>query len=153
MKKFLAMILALCLFCSAAAFAATQNQQSTTKLTATISNEIQETYTLVIPATLNIAYGATETKLPITVANCNLKDGNQIKLSQNWDGSLKNGEKILPYTLNYNGKQVNDSTNAVTFKKDGTANLIVAISNAAWKNAENGTYNGEITFLASIVSK
>lgn len=153
MKKFLAVLLALCIFCSAAAFAASQNQQATTKLTTTITNEITETYTLVIPPTLNIVYGATETKLPITVANCKLKDGNQIKLSQNWDGSLKNGGKTLPYTLNYNGKKVNDSTNAVTFKKDGTVNMVVAISNAAWKNAEDGTYTGEITFSASIVSK
>lgn len=154
MKKILAMVLALCLLCGATAFATTLTpnaNQGTTTLTTTIN----ETYTLTIPATLNITYGATSTDLELTVSDYRLKAENQLKLSQSWDGRLDhtNGSNTIPYVLQYNGAEVSSSSNYVTFTGNKTETLKVVIAEAAWNSAAAGEYSDIVTFTANIVKK
>ena len=152
MKKIFVMILALCLLCGATAFATTLNPSNTSGETI-LTTTINETYTLTIPSTLNIAFNATETPLELTVSNYRLKAENMILLGQNWDGTLNSGSNSLSYSLKYNGTNVSSNNNPVTFTGNGTVELIVAITEAAWNSAAAGEYTDTVTFTSSIVSK
>lgn len=153
MKKIFALILALCMLCGATAYAATltpSNTEGETILTTTIN----ETYTLTIPATLNIAFEATETNLPLTVSNYRLKADHMIRLGQSWDGKLEYNDGTntysLTYTLMHNGAQLSSNSNPVTFTGNGTVNLTVAITEAAWNSAAAGEYTDTVTFNSAI---
>lgn len=155
MKKIIALILALCLLCGAVAFATEINQDSTSQSAETIlTTTIEESYTLTIPATLNIAYGATETDMPLTVSNYRLKSTNQLKLRQSWDGALENESgNTISYSLKYGNADVSSNTNPVTFDANGTKNLVVTIAQSAWNSAAPGTYTDTVTFTVSIAAK
>ena len=152
MKRVLALILALCLICGATAFAATLTPGNTSGDTI-LTTTINETYTLTIPSTLNIAFNATETPLELTVSNYRLKAENMIRLSQSWDGTLNSGSNSLSYSLKYNGADVSSNSNPVTFTGNGTVELIVTIAQSAWNAAAAGEYTDTVTFTSAIVSK
>ena len=158
MKKIFALALALCLLCGATAFATTTTLTPSSSSGDTIlTTTIAETYTLTIPATLNIAFEATETDLPLTVSDYRLKSSHMIRLSQSWDGKLEYNDGTTSYSLSYalkhNGTNVSSDSNPVTFTSNGTVNLTVAITEAAWNSAAAGEYTDTVTFTSAIVNK
>ncbi|MBR3796536.1 MAG: hypothetical protein IKK34_11030 [Clostridia bacterium] len=148
MKKIFAMVLAACLLCGAAALAETKS----TILTA----EIAEEYEITIPATVNIAFEATSTDLPVEVTTLRLLSKGTIadtvrklyvQVSDN-DDTLENanGDQIN-YTL---GGSEAASGKWLYFTETGTKNFTVDITKAAWDAAPAGSYENTITFTVAI---
>lgn len=141
MKKILAFVLVLCLLCGAVALAETKSTILTT--------EIEESYTIVIPATVDIDFEATATNLPVqvtalrtysegTVANTVRKLAVEITT----DNKLTNGNgDNLAYTVD---KEV------VYFTTTGTQNFVIGITRANWNAAPAGTYTDTVTFAIAI---
>lgn len=128
-----------------------------TPVTATVDSS----YELTIPARTDIAYNATSTTLNgiVTVKGNVLP--NQIVTVSATPGALHNNEQNtdLPYTLvisdttqqfssdTWNEIQLRDRLNGGDGK---TVSLSINITEKDWKNAEAGTYTGNITFTAEL---
>ena len=160
MKKIVSMILALCLLCGMNALAETTLDQTNTSGQTKVQVVIGETYTLKIPAQLNIVTNTEETPLPVQVTEYSLASGNQLKVVP---VAAKNGwlcttdtysEPAIwcdlwhPTTDAWAGNQ-----NPLYFTSATTQNLRVRISADEWAKAEPGTYTDTVTFTASIVAK
>lgn len=161
MKKFLAIILSLCLLCGATAFATTTTLDQTTNTGKTeVKVTIGETYTLVIPTELNIVTGTEETLLPVKVTNYSLASTNQLQVVP---VAKLNG--WLCTTPEYSDPAIwcdlwhpttdawAGGSNPLIFTKAETQNLRVRISATEWAKAQPGTYSDTYTFTASIVAK
>ena len=141
MKKILAVILALCLLCGAVVLAETKSTILTT--------EIDESYTIVIPATVDIDFEATSTNLPVqvtalrtysegTVANTVRK----LAVEMTTDNKLTNANgDNLAYTID---------KDAVYFTATGAQNFVIGITQANWNAAPAGTYTDTVTFAIAI---
>lgn len=151
MKKFLSLILALAMVAcmSVTAFAA----DGSTVLTAEVPGF---TYTLHVPATATIPYGATETdigKVSVTVDPRFLSDSEieingvkkYITISES-HAPLSNGTDSIPYTLS-------TAFSFMTFDATGDSNsrhpLEVEIDESAW-NVSPGTYTSTITYTVEV---
>jgi len=141
MKKIIAMILTLCLLCGAVALAETKQ----TVLTA----EIEESYTIVIPASVEIGFEAERTHLPVEVeALRTLSKGTaegtvrKLAVKMTTDNKLtnENGDN-LAYTVN---------ADALYFTAVGTQNFVIGITGAAWDAAPAGAYTDTVTFDIAI---
>ena len=141
MKKVLALILSLCLLCGAAALAETK----TTILTA----EIDESYTIVIPPTVDIGFEATSTSLPVKVTT----------LRTYSKGTAANTVRKLAVQMATDKKLTNASGDnlaytvdkeAVYFTAADTQNFVIGITKAAWDAAPAGTYTDTVTFAIAI---
>lgn len=145
MKRLFALALALCLLCGATAFATELNSQNTSGTT-TLTATIDDAYTLVIPASLPITYGATATALTLEVTNYRLAAGKSLNVAWTSSGKLTAGSAELPYQLLLNGSEAT----SVNFTAVGTKDLTVSIAEADWNSAAAGSYTGSVTFTASI---
>lgn len=67
MKKLFALVLAMCLLCGATALADEYGPETSAAPKTVLTVTLEESYTVVIPATLNIPLNATSTNLPIEV--------------------------------------------------------------------------------------
>lgn len=128
-----------------------------TPVTATVDS----TYELTIPAQTDIAYNATSTSLNGIVAVKGNVLPNQIVTVSATPGNLHNSEQNtdLPYTLVisnttqqfssdiWNETQLRERLNGGEGK---TVSLSVNITENDWRNAEAGTYTGNITFTAEL---
>ena len=141
MKKIFACVLALCLLCGAAALAETKQ----TILTA----EIDESYTIVIPATVEIGFEAERTELPVKVtALRTLSKGTAadtlrklaVKMAADKKLTNENGDN-LAYTVN---------ADALYFTAVGSESFVIAIAQAAWDAAPAGAYTDTVTFDIAI---
>lgn len=162
MKKIFALILALCLLCSAVALAETtldsSNKTGTTELTLTIG----ETFTLNIPTTLTIALSDTPTNLPLIVSDYKLASDHQLAITASTKGNgniYLNGDNtdhapnhsiqlmlVHPENSSWPG-----TSNPIHFTANGTKNIGLQLSD--WSNAEPGTYTDTATITASIVDR
>ena len=141
MKKIFAFVLALCLLCGAFALAETK--------TTILTTEIDESYTVVIPATVNIDFEATSTNLPVQVtALRTLSKGTaantvrKLAVEITTDNKLTNGNgDNLAYTVD---------KDAVYFTAAGTQNFVIGIPQANWNVAPAGTYTDTVTFAVAI---
>lgn len=148
MKKIFALILALCLLCGMTALADDSNRQTELKAT------VEESYTIVILTTLDIAFNAASTELPVQVKEIHMGtsiiDSSsyvrklQVKIDKT-SGNLVNkndATKTIAYTI---------SPAQAQFAEAGTQNFAVNIADAAWKVAAAGNYSDIVTFTTSIV--
>lgn len=160
MKKIFALMLTLCLLCGMAALADnntitqdSEKKQATTTLTTTID----ESYTISIPASLNIAYGKKDTALKLQISDYRLKVDHQIQVNVNWDGKLEcstgAGTHNLAYDLQWNGASIHPTRNPLIFSSNGSKDLNVKITESAWNSAAAGEYTDSVTFTAVITEK
>lgn len=159
MKKFLSLLLALCLVCCTSALAVrAEGEEPTgeytgkddTEATTIVSVTISETYTVVIPPTVNIAFNDEETAINVKVSNLRLFPGNLLYVQPKDYGTLtdeKSG-KTLPYDLT--GLDTKGDVTALFFDKTGDANLTINIPEATWNATPAGSYLGTIAFNIAI---
>ena len=152
MKKLFAVILtvALLMSLSVTAFAA-----NTTGGEADITTSIAPTYTVTIPADVNVAFNATETTFgAIEVTASQIHPDKCIKVALASDGKLENNidaTKVIPYAIK-------DSTGAAftsaTYLSEGDkTELSIHITADDWNAAYAGEYSDTVTFTITYEDK
>ena len=152
MKKLFAVILtvALLMSLSVTAFAA-----NTTGGEADITTSIAPTYTVTIPADVNVQFNATETDFgAIEVAASQIHPDKCIKVALTTDNKLNNvidNTKVIPYTIK-------DSEGAAfisaTYLTEGDkTELSIPITANDWNAAYAGDYSDTVTFTVSYEDK
>lgn len=137
MKKILAFILSLTLLGSMTAMADDSNRRTELKVT------VNSGYTIVIPATLDITFGAETTNLPVEVTG--------LHLSGNYNALKVSVLQMMPLT-NENGKLIwytidSKSSGAIRyFQQPETQNFVVGITEANWNKAPAGNYTTTVSF-------
>jgi len=152
MKKILALVLALCMLFGAVAMAEKETSGST-YLTATIGGtEQEETYTVVIPNSLDLTTNELSTALPIQVTAMQVVDGGNLTITVS---ETENNYKLVStdgFSIEYalNGEAGDQSSGSAfvshVFEDVGTKNIYVDITDAAWGAAKVGTYEDKVTF-------
>lgn len=148
MKKIFTLVFVLCLMCSTSVLADNSNRQTELKAT------IQESYIIVIPATLDIPFNSTSTNLPIEVKSLRLLS----------TGTKENTDRALCVHLeqpDFKLTNEKDESSKITYDIDGgegtyeryhyfteteTKNYIVSIAQSEWDAAAAGTYKNTVTF-------
>ena len=152
MKKLFAVILtvALLMSLSVTAFAA-----NTTGGEADITTSIAPTYTVTIPADVNVQFNATETAFgAIEVEASQIHPNKCIKVALTTDNELNNAidnTKVIPYAIK-------DSTGAAftsaTYLTEGDkTELSIHITADDWNAAYAGDYSDTVTFTVSYEDK
>ena len=152
MKKLFAVILAVVMIAtmSVTAFAANTTGGSTT-----ITIDIAPTYTVTIPADVNVQFNATETAFgAIEVEAAQIHPDKCIKVELTSDGKLENSidaTKVIP-------NAIKDSTgaafNSATYLTEGDkTELAIHITANDWNAAYAGDYSDTVTFTVSYEDK
>lgn len=159
MKKLFALVLALCLLCGTTALAGTYSN-ATDDAETLLTTTLNESFTVVIPSTVNIPFNRTSTNLPIEVTALRLLP----------TGTAENTVRALQVKVNQpNLELVNksDSSSKISydigggegtparthyFTEVGSKNFNVTISQSEWNNAAAGTYEETITFTVGIIN-
>ena len=152
MKKLFALILTVAMLAtmSVTAFAA-----NTTGGDADITTSIAPTYTVTIPADVNVAFNATETAFgTIEVTASQIHPDKCIKVALASDGKLENSidaTKVIPYAIK-------DSTGAAftsaTYLTEGDkTELSIHITEGDWNAAYAGEYSDTVTFTITYEDK
>ena len=152
MKKLFALILTVCLLASMSTTAFAVN---TTGGEADITTSIVPTYTVTIPADVNVQFNATETAFgTVEVTAAQLHPDKCIKVALASDGKLENSidaTKVIPYAIK-------DSTGAAftsaTYLTEGDkTELSIHITANDWNAAYAGDYSDTVTFTVSYEDK
>ena len=152
MKKLFAVILTVALLMSLSVIAFAAN---TTGGDADITTSIAPTYTVTIPADVNVAFNATETAFgAIEVTAAQIHPDKCIKVALASDGKLENNidaTKIIPYAIK-------DSTGAAftsaTYLSEGdNTELSIHITADDWNAAYAGEYSDTVTFTITYEDK
>ena len=152
MKKLFAVILTVALLMSLSVIAFAAN---TTGGDADITTSIAPTYTVTIPADVNVAFNATETAFgAIEVTASQIHPDKCIKVALASDGKLENNidaTKVIPYAIK-------DSTGAAftsaTYLSEGDkTELSIHITADAWNAAYAGEYSDTVTFTITYEDK
>ena len=152
MKKLFALILTVCLLAtmSVTAFAA-----NTTGGTTTITIDIAPTYTVTIPADVNVAFNATETDFgAIEVTAAQIHPNKCIKVELTSDGKLENSideAKVIPYAIK---DSTGEAFTSATYLTEGDkTELSIHITANDWNAAYAGDYSDTVTFTVSYEDK
>ena len=152
MKKVLTFALAVMLIMSLSVTAFAAN---TTGGEADITTSIAPTYTVTIPADVNVQFNATETAFgAIEVEAAQIHPDKCIKVELTSDGKLENSidaTKVIPYAIK-------DSTGAAftsaTYLTEGDkTELSIHITADDWNAAYAGEYSDTVTFTVSYEDK
>ena len=152
MKKLFAIILAAALVMSLSVTAFAVN---TTGGQADITTNITPTYTVTIPADVNVQFNATKTNFgAIEVTASQIHPDKCIRVSLASDGELNNAidnTKVIPYAIK-------DSTGAAftsaTYLTEGDkTELSIHITADDWNAAYAGAYSDTVTFTVSYEDK
>lgn len=145
---FLCAVLSAALCAAAAEQTLLTNEAQVYTGTTTVSLTIEEKYTVVIPPSLPLSYGAEDTPLTLAVSDLDLTTGYALRVAvDSPEGILtqSDGDGQIPYTLT-------DASGPFTEKvtrKAGEIPLSVHIAEADWFAAPAGEYDGLITFSVS----
>ena len=152
MKKIFAILLTVVILAtvSVTAFAA-----NTTGGEVDITTSINPTYTVTIPANVNVQFNATETAFgAIEVESAQLHPDKCIKVTLDSDGKLENSideTKVIPYAIK--DSEGEEFTFATYLTEGDKTELSIHISSAAWNAAYAGEYSDTVTFTVSYVNK
>ena len=152
MKKVFAVICAVAILMSLSVTAFAAN---TTGGEADITTSIEPTYTVTIPADVNVVFNATETAFgTIEVTASQIHPDKQIRVTLTTDGELNNTidtTKVIPYVIK-------DASGAAfktaTYLTEGDkTELSIHITADDWNAAYAGDYTDTVTFTVSYESK
>ena len=152
MKKLFALILTVCLLAtmSVTAFAA-----NTTGGDADITTSIAPTYTVTIPADVNVQFNATETAFgAIEVEASQIHPDKCIKVSLTTDNELNNAidnTKVIPYVIK--DSEGTAFTSATYLTEGDKTELSIHITANDWNAAYAGEYSDTVTFTVSYEDK
>ena len=152
MKKLFAVILAaaLVMSLSVTAFAA-----NTAGGEADITTSIAPTYTVTIPADVNVPFNATETAFgTIEVTASQIHPDKCIKVELTSDGKLENSidaTKVIPYAIK--DSQGAAFTSATYLTEGDKTELSIHITADDWNAAYAGDYSDTVTFTVSYEEK
>ena len=152
MKKLFAVILAVALVMSLSVTAFAAN---TTGGDADITTSIAPTYTVTIPADVNVAFNATETAFgAIEVTASQIHPDKCIKVALTSDGELNNAidnTKVIPYVIK--DSQGAAFTSATYLTEGDKTELSIHITASDWNAAYAGDYSDTVTFTVSYEDK
>ena len=152
MKKVFAVILTVALMAtmSVTAFAA-----NTTGGNADITTSINPTYTVTIPADVNVQFNATETDFgAIEVTASQIHPDKCIKVALASDGKLENSidaTKVIPYAIK--DSEGAAFTSATYLTEGDKTELSIHITADDWNAAYAGDYSDTVTFTISYDDK
>ena len=152
MKKLFALILAIALMAtmSITAFAANTTGGSTT-----ITIDIAPTYTVTIPADVNVQFNATETAFgAIEVTSSQIHPNKCIKVELTSDGKLENSidaTKVIPYAIK--DSEGAAFTSATYLTEGDKTELSIHITADDWNAAYAGEYSDTVTFTITYEDK
>ena len=152
MKKLFAILLAVAMMAtmSVTAFAA-----NTTEGEADITTSIAPTYTVTIPADVNVQFNATKTDFgAIEITASQIHPDKCIKVALTTDGKLNNAidnTKVIPYAIKDSEGTV--FTSATYLTEGDKTELSIHITAADWKAAYAGEYSDTVTFTVSYEDK
>ena len=152
MKKLFALILAVVMIATmtVTAFAA-----NTTGGDADITTSIAPTYTVTIPADVNVAFNATETAFgTIEVTASQIHPDKCIKVSLTTDNELNNAidnTKVIPYAIK--DSEGAEFTSATYLTEGDKTELSIHITANDWNAAYAGDYSDTVTFTVSYEDK
>ena len=152
MKKLFAVILAVALVMSLSVTAFAAN---TTGGDADITTSIEPTYTVTIPADVNVAFNATETAFgAIEVTASQIHPNKCIKVALTTDGELNNAidnTKVIPYAIK--DSEGAAFTSATYLTEGDKTELSIHITADDWNAAYAGDYTDTVTFTVSYEDK
>lgn len=153
MKKLIASILSLTAAAalSVPAFAAEIDQDSDLKeVQTTVSASIAPTYTVTIPADVEVEFNAVSTSFGnITLEAAQIDPGHAVTVTLTASGTLKNKAdetKTIAYTVSAGGAAF--TSEQYETAGDSTA-LTIEITQEAWNAAYAGEYSDTVTFTVS----
>ena len=152
MKKLFAVILAVVMIAtmSTTAFAA-----NTTGGDADITTSIAPTYTVTIPADVNVDFNATETAFgAIEVTASQIHPNKCIKVELTSDGKLENSidaTKVIPYAIK--DSEGAAFTSATYLTEGDKTELAIHITTDDWNAAYAGEYSDTVTFTITYEDK
>ena len=152
MKKILSAVLAIALLTS---LSVTVFAENTVGGDADITTSIAPTYTVTIPADVNVDFNATETEFGvIEVTASQIHPDKCIKVALTTDGELNNAidsTKVIPYVIK------DSEGNAFTFDtyltEGDKTELSIHITAEDWNAAYAGEYSDTVTFTVSYEDK
>ena len=152
MKKLFAAVLAFALLMSLSVTAFAAN---TTGGEADITTSIDPTYTVTIPADVNVQFNATETDFgTIEVTASQIHPDKCIKVALTSDGKLENSidtTKVIPYAIKDGAGA--DFTSATYLTEGDKTELSIHITADDWNAAYAGDYSDTVTFTVSYEDK
>ena len=152
MKKLFALILTVCLLASMSVTAFAAN---TTGGEADISTSIDPTYTVTIPADVNVQFNATETAFgAIEVEASQIHPNKCIKVALTTDNELNNAidnTKVFPYAIK--DSEGAEFTSATYLTEGDKTELSIHITANDWNAAYAGDYSDTVTFTVSYEDK
>ena len=152
MKKLFALILTVCLLASMSVTAFAAN---TTGGDADITTSIAPTYTVTIPANVNVQFNATETDFgAIEVTASQIHPDKCIKVALATDKELNNAidnTKVIPYAIK--DSEGAEFTSATYLTEGDKTELSIHITADDWNAAYAGDYSDTVTFTVSYEDK
>ena len=152
MKKIFALILTVCLLASMSVTAFAAN---TTGGKADITTSIAPTYTVTIPADVNVQFNATETAFgTIEVTASQIHPDKCIKVALTTDNELNNAidnTKVIPYAIK--DSEGAAFTSATYLTEGDKTELSIHITANDWNAAYAGEYSDTVTFTVSYEDK
>ena len=152
MKKLFALILTVCLLASMSVTAFAAN---TTGGKADITTRIDPTYTVTIPADVNVQFNATETAFgAIEVEASQIHPNKCIKVALTTDNELNNAidnTKVIPYAIK--DSEGATFTSATYLTEGDKTELSIHITANDWNAAYAGDYSDTVTFTVSYEDK
>ena len=152
MKKVFAVILTVALM---ATMSVTAFAENTTGGDADITTSIDPTYTVTIPADVNVTFNATETAFgTIEVTASQIHPDKCIKVALTTDNELNNAidnTKVIPYAIK--DSEGTEFTSATYLTEGDKTELSIYITANDWNAAYAGDYSDTVTFTVSYEDK
>ena len=152
MKKVFAIVLTFALLASLSVTAFAAN---TTGGEANITTNIAPTYTVTIPADVNVQFNATETAFgTIEVTASQIHPDKCIKVALATDNELNNAidnTKVIPYAIK--DSEGAEFTSATYLTEGDKTELSIHITANDWNAAYAGDYSDTVTFTVSYEDK
>ena len=152
MKKIFTLILAIALMASLSVTAFAANSAGGN---ADITTSIAPTYTVTIPADVNVQFNATKTAFgAIEVEAAQIHPDKCIKVVLTTDGELNNSidaTKVIPYVIK--DATGNPFTSATSLTEGDKTELSIHITADDWNAAYAGEYSDTVTFTITYEDK